>query len=144
MKTLVSFAVLILLFATVAVGQTNSRSSYSGSNTSNSTMSRTQITNGPVAETIADSSALIGWSSSEAAKGCSLRYGSDREHMSETAEVTDNTDGKNHHAKLEGLAPDTTYYFQVMQGGSAVGGIGTFHTVAAGEKPIKSKAVISQ
>ena len=140
MKNPLLSLLLVVLFAAVAVAQTSTKPRYGA----NSSLSKQQITNGPVAETIADSNALIGWSSSEPVKSCSLRYGTDRERMTQTAEVTDNADGKNHHARLEHLSPDTTYYFQVMQNGDAVGGIGTFHTVASGEKPVKSKAVISQ
>ena len=73
-----------------------------------------------------------------------MRYGTTRDHMTQTAEVTNNTEGKNHHAKLDNLSPDTTYYFQVIENGQPVGGIGTFRTVETGEKPIQSKAVISQ
>jgi len=140
MKSVLSFLGIALLFSAVSLAQTSS-SPYS---TSPTTATMNQITNGPVAETVSDSSAFIGWSSKEAASGSSIKYGTARDHMNEKAEATDNTDGKNHHARLTNLSPDTTYYFQVMANGQPQGGIGTFRTVGPGDKPIQSKAVISQ
>jgi phosphodiesterase/alkaline phosphatase D-like protein len=64
--------------------------------------------------------------------------------MTETAQGSDGADGKNHHARLQGLSPSTRYYFQVTENGAPVGGVGTFKTTAAGETPVQSKAVIPQ
>lgn len=138
---LVSTLVIAALCSAVAVAQTSSNPYGS---TPNQYSNAPVITNGPVAETVSDSSAFIGWSTRDAAHGTTVRYGTKRDRMEESAQSTDNAEGKNHHARLQGLSPDTTYYFQVMQNGEPQGGIGTFKTVAAGERPIQSKAVISQ
>src|SRR5262249_33342996 len=108
------------------------------------TSSSTDINNGPVAETVSDSSALLGWSTRNAASNTGIKYGTNRANLSQTAQSTDGADGKNHHAKLDGLSPNTRYYFQVTENGQAVGGVGTFRTTAAGEQPVQSKAVIPQ
>ena len=102
------------------------------------------ISNGPVAETVSDSSALIGWSTSNAASNTGVKYGTNRANLSQTAQSTDGSDGKNHHVKLDGLSPSTRYYFQVTENGQPVGGVGTFRTTANGEQPVQSKAVIPQ
>jgi phosphodiesterase/alkaline phosphatase D-like protein len=144
MRTLISALVLTVFLGTVVFAQT-SPSYNSSSNSSSSSMSAMQqITNGPVAETVADSNALIGWSSKTPSSSTSVKYGTSRDHLSQVAQATQNSDSKNHHASLSGLSPDTTYYFQVFDNGQPIGGIGTFHTVAMGDKPVQSKAVISQ
>jgi len=135
-------------------GQTSSSPSSStampqtgSSVTTSSTMqsgSSDEISNGPVAETIGDSSVLIGWSTRTAASSTGVKYGTTRANMTETAQGTDGADGKNHHARLQGLSASTRYYFQVTQNGEAVGGVGTFKTTASGETPVQSKAVIPQ
>lgn len=143
MKSIISALFLTVLLAAAAVAQ----SGYSSSpyNSDGSSKSATQlITNGPVAETVSASSAFIGWSTKNSASSTEVRYGTSRDRLSQTVEGTDTPDGKNHHARLQDLKPDTTYYFQVIENGKDEGGIGTFKTVASGERPIQSKAVISQ
>ena len=103
-----------------------------------------QISNGPVAETVSDSSAVIGWSTRDAASSTGVKYGTNRANLSQIARATDGADGKNHHARLQGLSPSTRYYFQVTANGQPTGGVGTFKTTAAGETPVQSKAVIPQ
>ncbi|MFY9906963.1 MAG: fibronectin type III domain-containing protein [Terriglobales bacterium] len=102
-----------------------------------------QINNGPVAEYVSDSNCTIGWSTS-APGTMTLRYGTDRTQMTQTKEAVESNDGRNHHVRLDGLAPNTRYYFRVLNAGGAISGIGTFETVARGEQPIRSKAVIPQ
>jgi hypothetical protein len=116
----------------------------SGASYTTQSGSSDEITNGPVAETVSDSSATIGWSTRNSASGTAVKYGSSRANLSETAQATDGSDGKNHHAKLQGLSANTRYYFQVVANGQPVGGIGTFKTTAPGETPVQSKAVIPQ
>jgi hypothetical protein len=106
--------------------------------------SSNDISNGPVAETVSDSNALIGWATRNAASNTAVKYGMNRANLSQTAQGTDGSDGKNHHAKMEGLSPNTRYYFQITENGQPVGGVGTFRTTAAGEQPVQSKAVIPQ
>ena len=137
MKIFISAVLFTFVLGTLAFAQ-------SSSPYSNPSMSMQQITNGPVAETVADSTALIGWSSKNPSSSDSLKYGTSRDRLTQTVEARQNSDSKNHHANLTGLSPDTTYYFQIMENGMPVGGIGTFRTVGSGEKPIQSKAVISQ
>ncbi len=103
-----------------------------------------QITNGPVAETVSDSSAIIGWSTKDSASSTGVKYGTNRASLSQTVQATDGADGKNHHARLQGLSPSTRYYFQVTTNGQPTGGIGTFKTTATGDTPVQSKAVIPQ
>lgn len=93
---------------------------------------------------MSDSNALIGWATRSAASNTGVKYGTNRVNLSQTAQGTDGSDGKNHHAKLDGLSPNTRYYFQITANGQPVGGIGTFRTTAAGEQPVQSKAVIPQ
>ena len=147
MKSIISLLALVLLCGALAVAQTSSSSSYNPYDNNGGygkNASSPMISNGPVAETVSDNSAFIGWSTKEAASSTSVKYGTTRDHLTQTAQATDNTDGKNHHARLENLSANTTYYFQVTQNGEPMGGIGTFKTVDKGEKPIQSKAVISQ
>ena len=73
-----------------------------------------------------------------------MKYGTSRTNMAQSADATHASDGKNHHAKLQGLSPSTRYYFQVPQNGQPVGGVGTFKTTASGEQPVQSKAIIPQ
>ena len=141
MKTTISLLMAILMLSFAAAAQQSYGSYPSVPNQSTAT---NMITNGPVAETVSDSSALIGWSTRNPAETTNIRYGTDRAHMTHTAQVQNNADGKNHHARLENLNPNTTYYFQVVEKGQDVGGIGTFKTVAPGESPLQSKAVIPQ
>jgi hypothetical protein len=125
-------------------GQTNSGSPSSAQSGSSQAGDTDSIVNGPVAETVSDSSAVIGWSTRSAANGTGIKYGANRASMSQTVQGTDGSDGKNHHAKLDGLSPNTRYYFQVTANGQPVGGVGTFKTTASGEQPVQSKAVIPQ
>ena len=133
----VSLFIVTFLISVLAAAQT-------GTTQNNSTMpSSQQITNGPVAEVVADSSATVGWSV-RSAGNMSIKYGTQRDHLTQTATATASSDGRNYHAQIQGLSPSTRYYFQVLQDGQPVGGIGTFHTTAPGDAPIKSKAIIPQ
>ena len=122
-------------------------SSASGSNSASvqtQAGSSDDIVNGPVAETVTDSSALIGWATRNAASNTGLKYGTNRTKLDQTAQGTDGSDGKNHHARLQSLQPSTRYYFQVTENGQNAGGVGTFKTTASGETPVQSKAIIPQ
>ena len=141
MKTTIALLMAILMLSFAAFAQQG----YGNYQTTPSQSTATNmISNGPVAETVSDSSAVIGWSTKNPAETTNIRYGTDRGHMTHTAQVQNNADGKNHHSRLENLDPNTTYYFQVVENGHDVGGIGTFKTVAQGESPLQSKAVIPQ
>lgn len=139
MKQVVLWMAVILLAYVPAGAQTKAGQSSSSKETGSQ-----QIVNGPVAEYISGSSAIIGWSSVENSRSMSIKYGSDRANLTQTAEAVPGSDSRNYHARLENLTPDTQYYFQVMQGERLVGGVGTFRTVSEGAPPIKSKATIPQ
>ncbi len=143
-KGLMLIATILLAVVSLIAQQTKSSSSPSRQSDSPTASDSQQITNGPVAEYVADSSATLGWAARNAGTTMTVKYGTDRAHLDQTATASQNAEGKNHHARLEGLTPETRYYFQVMQNGDAVGGIGTFITVASGSAPVKSKAVIPQ
>jgi phosphodiesterase/alkaline phosphatase D-like protein len=115
----------------------------SASSQSPAVSTQDQISNGPVAEYVSDSNATIGWSSRTAGP-MTLRYGTDRTKMTQTAEAVEGKDARNHHARLEGLKPNTRYYFVVLSGGEPASGVGTFQTVTKGDTPVTSKAIIPQ
>ena len=131
-------SVLGLCFAT---GQTEHNSP--AAQNSAMTSSDQQITNGPVAEYVSDSNCTIGWSTRTAGK-MTVKYGTDRSMMTQTREAAESNDGRNHHVQLEGLTPNTRYYFRVLNAGEEISGVGTFQTVAKGEAPVRSKASIPQ
>ncbi len=141
---------LAVLFISVfglcfAAGQSKAGST-AGQNSAASTQgqqSQEQISNGPVAEYVSDSSCTIGWST-RVAGTMTVQYGTDRTKMTQTKEAVESNEGRNHHVRLDGLTPGTRYYFRVVNGGEAISGVGTFQTVSVGETPIKSKAIIPQ
>lgn len=139
MKKQMMWMAVFLLVGVLAVAQTGADNGSTGTQSQNQ-----QITNGPVAEYVADSNATIGWSAREGSGSMSIKYGSDRDHMNQTAEAVPSSDGRNYHVRLQGLMAETRYYFQVMEKNEAVGGVGTFRTVASGASPVKSKAIIPQ
>lgn len=68
-----------------------------------------QITSGPVVESVTDSTAVIAWSTNVNA-GTSLRYGTDPNHLDQTASMP--WGGLTHRVNLKDLKPDTKYYFK--------------------------------
>lgn len=137
-KKLICLAVLMVC-ATLAIAQTSGNQAGYGTQSGMQT-----ISNGPVAEYVADSNATLGWSVHDPSGNMSVKYGSDRDHLNQTAQATSGSDGRNYHARLQGLSPETRYYFQVMQNDQPMGGVGTFRTVASGASPVKSKATIPE
>jgi len=96
-----------------------------------------------VAEYVTDSKCTIGWSTSLSGT-MMVRYGTDRARLTETKEAVESKDGGNYHVQLDGLTPNTRYYFRIVNGSEAISGVGTFQTVAKGDSPVRSKAVIPQ
>jgi Purple acid Phosphatase, N-terminal domain len=134
----------IMFLCVTAVAQSGYDSSASGSQGSTgSQQPAVAITNGPVAEFVSDSSATIGWTARSSGT-MSIKYGTDRNHLDQTAQAVQGSNGISHHVQLQQLAPNTQHYFQVMEDGQPVGGVGTFHTTAPGAPPIRSRAVIPQ
>jgi phosphodiesterase/alkaline phosphatase D-like protein len=143
MKLSLAFLFISVFALCFAAGQSKPGSP-AGQNSAVSTQSQEQqISNGPVAEYVSDSNCTIGWSS-RVPGTMTVRYGTDPAKMTQTKEAVASNDGRNHHVRLDGLTPDTRYYFRVVNAGEAIGGVGTFQTVAAGESPVKSKAIIPQ
>jgi phosphodiesterase/alkaline phosphatase D-like protein len=141
MKLSLPFLFVCAFAVSFAVAQSESRNTV-GQNSAGSTGS-SQITNGPVAEYISASNCTIGWSAS-ASGTMSLQYGTDRTRMTKTADAVAGKDGRNYHAQLDSLKPNTRYYFQVLNSGEPMGAVGTFETVAQGDAPTRSRATIPQ
>lgn len=68
-----------------------------------------QITNGPVVESVTDTTAVIAWSTNVSA-GTVLGYGTDPSHLDLIASMP--WGGLTHRVNLKDLTPDTTYYYQ--------------------------------
>lgn len=141
MKLSLAFLFISAFALCFAAGQSKPGSTV-GQNSGASTQHQ-QISNGPVAEYVSDSNCMIGWSTS-APGTMTLQYGTDRTKMSQTKEAVESNDGRNYHVRLDGLTPNTRYYFRVVNASEAISGIGTFETVAAGDPPVKSKAIVPQ
>ena len=94
-----------------------------------------QITNGPVVEFVNDNSAVIAWSTNVLASSV-VKYGTDPNNLTQTAEAP--WGQETHRVNLNGLQPNTAYYFQVKsaqaQGTrtSALSNVASFQTVAPG------------
>ncbi|MGH9641180.1 MAG: fibronectin type III domain-containing protein [Terriglobales bacterium] len=141
MKLSLAFLFTSVFAVCFAAGQTAPRVT-TGQKSSMSRQDQ-QITNGPVAEYVSDSNCTIGWSS-RIPGTMTLRYGTEAGKMTQTAEAVEGKDGRNYHARLDGLTPSTRYYFQVLNAGEPISGVGTFQTVAQSDQPIRSKAIIPQ
>jgi hypothetical protein len=68
-----------------------------------------EITNGPVVESVTDTTAVVAWSTNVNA-GTVLHYGTDPFHLDKTAGMP--WGGLTHRVDLKDLKPDTKYYFQ--------------------------------
>jgi Purple acid Phosphatase, N-terminal domain len=141
MKLALAFLFITVFALCFAAGQNEPRSRV-GQNSALSAQDQ-QINNGPVAEYVSDSNCTIGWAT-RVPGTMTLRYGTDPTKMAQTKAAVESNDGRNHHVRLDGLTPNTRYYFRVLSAGEAISGIGTFQTVAPGESPIRSKAIIPQ
>ena len=106
------------------------------------------ITRGPVIEVADSNSAIINWSTQQPS-ATRVWYGDDADDLTEIA--GDDSKGTLHRVRLEGLQPNSTYFFQVDSGtgNSPVQtespAIMSFRTTAPGQQPIHNKkAVIAQ
>ena len=135
--------VAILVATTFALAQKPAATPQSDSAAVPVSRTTGDVTNGPVAELVSDNSAVVGWSTKYPGKG-TIKYGTDVKHLDQSADVQQASQGRNHHAKITGLKPDTNYFFQVFQNGKAAEEVGVFRTVPQGAKPERSQAVIPQ
>lgn len=96
-----------------------------------------RITNGPVVESVAGTSAVIAWSTDTGGSSV-VHYGTSPQSLSQVAEAPYATGQNTHRVSLKGLQPNTTYYFQVISGQGqgtgtqALSGVGQFTTAENG------------
>jgi len=92
------------------------------------------ITSGPTIEFADDRSAVISWTTSEAAPSV-VHYGNRRRDLSQTGETAGGTTF--HRVHLSGLEPAMTYFFAIDSGdGGSTGPVSSFETAPADGKPI--------
>ncbi|MFI5089376.1 MAG: fibronectin type III domain-containing protein [Terriglobales bacterium] len=92
------------------------------------------ITRGPTIEFADDRSAVISWTTSDAAPSA-VYYGTRRSGLTQTAEAASGTTF--HRVHLSGLEPATTYFFALDTGqGQPAGAVSNFQTAAADGQPI--------
>jgi hypothetical protein len=111
-------------------------------------LAQVATTHGPVIEVADSSSATITWSTQQPST-CRVWYGDEPDDLTEIAE--DDNKGTEHRVRLQGLQPNSTYFFQVDSGqnnGPAETkspAVMSFKTIAPGQQPIHNrKAVIAQ
>jgi hypothetical protein len=107
-----------------------------------------QITGEPVIELADSNSATISWVTSQPSNS-RVWYGEDAEDLTEIAEGSERS--TDHHVRIQGLQPNTTYYFQVETGEGSNStttenpAIMSFRTVAVGQQSVRNqKATIAQ
>jgi phosphodiesterase/alkaline phosphatase D-like protein len=81
------------------------------------------ITHGPIVENVTAETAIIAWSTN-VNSGTTLRYGTDPDHLDQTASMP--WGGFTHRVYLKGLQPATKYFFQAES--SKAQGTGTTAT----------------
>lgn len=108
----------------------------------NTSLEKEHITNGPIAEYLADTTVSIGWSTRGSVQ-MAIRYGPDPEHMEQMVPAMRKSRGHCHHARIEGLKPNTTYFFQVIgEDKQPEGEVGTFQTLGTGAPPVTRKVIV--
>jgi phosphodiesterase/alkaline phosphatase D-like protein len=129
MKRMILVIGLCVSLATLVAAQNRSGATYSDLKPANEQMVR--ITNGPGVDHLTDTSAEVFWNTT-AKSDSLLRYGTDRERLSETAEGQSGQ--ADHKVELNNLKPDTTYFFEVVaSNGQSLqkNGVGVFKTKPA-------------
>ena len=129
----VAFGITAVFFSTTGLAAVPDRAT--------ATPDNHHITNGPIAEYVADTSASIAWSTRGSAE-MAIRIGTDPEHLGDPVPAVPKSRGRNHHARIDGLKPDTTYFFQVVTGDSGVGEVGTFRTLKPGAVPQTRRVIV--
>ncbi len=92
-----------------------------------------EITQGPVVESVTDTTAVIAWSTNVNA-GTVLHYGTDLNRLDQTAGMP--WGGLTHRVNLKDLKPDTKYYFRA----ESPKGQGTGTSAAAPASSFRTKA----
>ena len=109
---------------------------------SSSLPDKEHITNGPIAEYLADTAASIAWSTRGSAP-MAIRYGTDPDHLEQMIDASSKARGHCHHARIEGLKPNTKYFFQVVgEDREAEGEVGVFQTLTPGASPVTRKVIV--
>jgi phosphodiesterase/alkaline phosphatase D-like protein len=107
-----------------------------------SLLDKQHITNGPIAEYVADTEVSIAWSTRGSVQ-MAIRYGTNPDRLERTIDATSKARGRCHHARIEGLTPNTKYFFQVVgDDHEAAGDVGTFQTLAPGANPVTRKVIV--
>ncbi len=97
-----------------------------------------RITNGPVIEATSSNSATIAWSTNTGGSSV-VKYGTDPNNLTQTAEEPYHTGHGTHRVKINNLKPGTTYYYQVVSahgqgtGTEATSQVGQFTTSGQGQ-----------
>jgi hypothetical protein len=94
-----------------------------------------EIIHGPVVESVTDTTAVIAWSTNVNA-GTLLHYGTDVNHMDQTASMP--WGGLTHRVNLKDLKPDTKYYFKA----ESAQGQGSGSTAVAPQSFFRTKAPV--
>jgi hypothetical protein len=91
-----------------------------------------RITQGPTVEGVGDSWAVIAWTTNTGGSSV-VRYGTDQRNLSQTAPYSDNdkTATQNHRVRLQGLRPESRYFFVTVSGQGE--GTGTQATSSVGQ-----------
>jgi len=98
------------------------------------------IARGPTIEFADDHSAVISWTTSDAAPSV-VYYGTRRQDLAQTAEAASGTTF--HRVHLSGLDPATTYFFSIDTGQSQLAGpVSSFQTAPADGQPIYNQQVV--
>lgn len=121
-KILNAFVVLLALLS-VAAAQAQSAGSASNNNDDDGPLPPVSITHGPVVESVADTTAIIAWTTN-VNSGTTLRYGTDPNRLDQTASMP--WGGFTHRVFLNHLQPGTKYFFQAESGNAQ--GTGTTAT----------------
>lgn len=130
----VALALVVILTTLPAAAAATDRSS--------ATLDKEHITNGPIAEYLADTAAEIARSTRGSAQ-MAIRYGTDPAHLGQVVPAARKGRGHCHHARLEGLRPNTQYFFQVVgEDREATGEVGTFQTLPPGLPPRTRKVIV--
>lgn len=109
---------------------------------STSLLDKQHITNGPIAEYVADTAVSIAWSTRGSAQ-MAVRYGTDPGHLEQMIDAASKGRGRCHHARIEGLRPNTKYFFQVVgEDNGTVDEVGTFQTLPPGANPVTRKVIV--